>query len=93
MKPVFGEGIFILEGAEWAHSRAMLRPNFVRSQVADLEVFERHVGKLIARIPKNGETVDLSELFFMLTIDSGKLLQVDDMNGSMELRGDEVMIY
>ncbi|KAK6611430.1 cytochrome P450 [Botrytis cinerea] len=41
------------------------------SQVADLSVFERHIQKLIKRIPANGDTVDLSKLFFMLTIDSG----------------------
>ncbi|KAF7909470.1 uncharacterized protein EAF01_003188 [Botrytis porri] len=70
MMPIFGKGIFILDGTEWEHSRAMLRPNFVRSQVADLDVFERHIQKLIKRIPENGETVDLSKLFFMLTIDS-----------------------
>lgn len=71
MMPVFGKGIFLSDGMDWEHSRAMLRPNFVRSQVADLDVFEAHVGKLIARIPRDGETVDLSKLFFMLTIDSG----------------------
>ncbi|TGO39454.1 hypothetical protein BHYA_0053g00070 [Botrytis hyacinthi] len=70
MMPVFGKGIFALDGTEWEHSRAMLRPNFVRSQVADLDVFERHIQKLIKRIPENGNTVDLSKLFFMLTIDS-----------------------
>ncbi|THV45676.1 hypothetical protein BGAL_0462g00080 [Botrytis galanthina] len=70
MMPIFGKGIFILDGTEWEHSRAMLRPNFVRSQVADLDVFERHIQKLIKRIPENGNTVDLSKLFFMLTIDS-----------------------
>lgn len=72
MMPIFGKGIFILDGTEWEHSRAMLRPNFVRSQVADLDVFERHIQKLIKRIPENGNTVDLSKLFFMLTIDSGE---------------------
>lgn len=75
MRPIFGNGIFVVDGKEWEHSRAMLRPNFVRSQVADLEVFERHIGKLTKRIPKNGETVDLSTLFFMLTIDSGEFGQ------------------
>ncbi|KAF7872123.1 uncharacterized protein EAF02_009228 [Botrytis sinoallii] len=70
MMPIFGKGIFALDGTEWEHSRAMLRPNFVRSQVADLDIFERHIQKLIKRIPENGNTVDLSKLFFMLTIDS-----------------------
>ncbi|KAM0129843.1 hypothetical protein ACHAP3_007580 [Botrytis cinerea] len=70
MMPIFGKGVFALDGKDWEHSRAMLRPNFVRSQVADLSVFERHIQKLIKRIPANGDTVDLSKLFFMLTIDS-----------------------
>jgi cytochrome P450 len=47
----------------------MLRPNFVRSQVGDTVTFEKHISHLIAAIPKN-KTVDLSELFFRLTIDS-----------------------
>ncbi|TGO52108.1 hypothetical protein BOTNAR_0334g00030 [Botryotinia narcissicola] len=73
MMPIFGKGIFILDGTEWEHSRAMLRPNFVRSQITDLDVFERHIQKLIKRVPENGNTVDLSKLFFMLTIDSGEV--------------------
>lgn len=63
-------GIFTTDGAEWARSREMLRPNFVRSQVGDLATFETHIGHLIAAVPKDGSTVDLSELFFRLTMDS-----------------------
>lgn len=48
----------------------MLRPNFVRSQVGDLPTFENHVKHLVAAVPGDGSTVDLSELFFRLTIDS-----------------------
>ena len=48
----------------------MLRPNFVRSQVGDLATFQQHVDYLIQAIPRDGTTVDLSELFFKLTIDS-----------------------
>ncbi|PQE18082.1 cytochrome P450 alkane hydroxylase protein [Rutstroemia sp. NJR-2017a BVV2] len=70
LAPIFGKGIFTTDGKEWEHSRTMLRPNFTRSQVADLDVFESHIKKMIKRIPTNGETVDLSVLFFMLTIDS-----------------------
>lgn len=47
----------------------MLRPNFVRSQVGDVLTFEKHVSQLIATI-KESPTVDLSELFFRLTMDS-----------------------
>ena len=65
-----GRGIFTTDGAQWHHSREMLRPNFVRSQVGDLDTFETHVGHLVEAIPRDGSTVDLAELFFRLTIDS-----------------------
>ena len=71
MKPIFGHGIFTTDGKEWEESRALLRPNFTRSNVGDLDVHEEHISKMIARIPRDGETVDLQELFFMLTLDSG----------------------
>ena len=48
----------------------MLRPNFVRSQIGDLETFDRHVSHLIQAIPKDGSMVNLQDLFFRLTIDS-----------------------
>jgi cytochrome P450 len=68
--PLLGTGIFNSDGEAWAHSRAMIRPNFTRDQVADLEAFERHIQHLFAAIPRDGSTVDLQELFFRFTIDS-----------------------
>ena len=68
--PFLGAGIFSTNGQEWQHSREMLRPNFVRSQVRDLETFEVHVGHMIDSLPRDERTVNLSKLFFMLTIDS-----------------------
>lgn len=68
--PVFGHGIFDTDGAAWERSRAMIRPNFTRSQVADLDTFETHITHLIDTIPKDGATVDLQDLFFSLTMDS-----------------------
>jgi cytochrome P450 len=62
-------GIFTSDGSDWQHSREMLRPNFVRSQVGDVATFEKHVSHLISAIPPN-TTVDLSDFFFRLTIDS-----------------------
>ena len=71
MLPFLGSGIFSTDGAAWQHSREMLRPNFTKSQVADLTTFEIHVNQLIKNLPRNGSTVDLQELFFQLTMDSG----------------------
>ncbi|KAH8691445.1 cytochrome protein [Talaromyces proteolyticus] len=70
LAPLLGQGIFASDGEIWEHSRALVRPNFVRSQVADIKIYERHVAKLIANIPGNGQTVDLQDLFFRMTIDS-----------------------
>ena len=70
-KCVFRHGIFTTDGAQWQHSREMLRPNFVRNQVADLETFETHVQHLLKVIPRDGSTaIDLQASFFRLTIDS-----------------------
>ncbi|KAJ5740215.1 n-alkane-inducible cytochrome P450 [Penicillium malachiteum] len=68
--PLLGEGIFTSDGKVWEHSRALLRPNFVRNQIADIDVYEHHVSQLIKRIPRDGSTVDMQELFYMMTIDS-----------------------
>ena len=67
---LLGDGIFINNGAAWHHSREMLRPNFARAQVGDMDTYEAHVEHLIASIPRDGATVDLQILFFSLTMDS-----------------------
>ncbi|TGO52447.1 hypothetical protein BCON_0141g00190 [Botryotinia convoluta] len=68
--PLLGEGIFTTDGAQWEHSRALVRPNFNKSQVADLNIFEKHVQILFSQIPRNGATFDLQTLFFKLTLDT-----------------------
>ena len=68
--PLLGQGIFTSNGAAWQHSRDLLRPNFVRGQVGDLDTFESHVDQLISAIPADGSTFDLQSLFFQLTIDT-----------------------
>ncbi|KAF7198095.1 Cytochrome P450 52A12 [Pseudocercospora fuligena] len=74
MGEVLGEGIFVQDGKPWEHSRAMLRPNFVRDQISDLDMEERHVQNLFAALPpqQDGWTAftNLQELFFRLTMDA-----------------------
>jgi len=67
---MLGRGIFTTDGEAWAHSRAMIRPNFNRTQVADLDAFEKHIQTLFQILPRDGSTVDLQDLFFKFTIDS-----------------------
>lgn len=74
MGEYLGDGIFVQDGKKWEHSRAMLRPNFVRDQVSDLDMEERHVQNLmkILSVREDGWTsfTDIQTLFFRLTIDA-----------------------
>ena len=67
--PFLGKGNFTTDGKEWEFSRALVRPNFVKSQVSDLALFEKHVQQLLGRIPKDGATIDMQALFNLLTFD------------------------
>ncbi|GES57063.1 cytochrome P450 alkane hydroxylase [Aspergillus terreus] len=68
--PLLGKGIFTTDGAEWMKSRAMLRPNFDKPQLMNLEMFESLMQEMFELIPDNGDTVDLQKLFFCYTVDS-----------------------
>jgi len=72
--PLLGHGIFSSDGKDWEHARALLRPQFARDQVSDLDLEEEHVQNMmrVISVSKHGWTnvVDLKPLFFRLTIDS-----------------------
>lgn len=69
LKPLLGNGIFATDGQTWAHSRAVLRPQFTRAQLRDLSMLEKHVGRLIGLVPSNGEEIELQELMLRFTMD------------------------
>ncbi|KAJ5613234.1 n-alkane-inducible cytochrome P450 [Penicillium lagena] len=73
-RPLLGSGIFSTDGSKWEHSRGLLRPNFTRNQITDINVYETHVAALIKRIPCDGSTFDLQDLFFRMVIASLTLL-------------------
>lgn len=70
---LMGDGIFTLDGQGWAHSRALLRPQFSKERVSHLSSLERSSQQLMEivrrRVALKGE-VDIQELFFMLTMDT-----------------------
>ncbi|KAJ5266785.1 n-alkane-inducible cytochrome P450 [Penicillium angulare] len=73
MRPLLGEGIFASDGPVWEHSRALLRPNFVRAQVSDMNnVYEKHVSRLIRKIPVDGSTTidSATEFLFGKSVDT-----------------------
>ena len=64
--PLLGSGIFTTDGAEWEHSRNLVKPIFARARISDLSAFEVHVNRMIESIPKDGSTVDLQHFFKLL---------------------------
>lgn len=68
--PLLGQGIFTSDGAAWQHSRSLLRPNFISTQIRNFTMFESHIQHLLKVIPRDGSTIDLQDLFFRYTIDS-----------------------
>lgn len=69
-KDFLGRGVFTMDGVFWQHSRAMLRPQFEKSQVSAIDQFEPHVLKLLSCIPTDGSTIDLQDLFHKLSMDT-----------------------
>jgi cytochrome P450 len=65
---LIGGGIFTNEGHAWHQSRELLRPCFARTQIADLDMLEKHASTLIEKIPRDGSTIDLSKLFSQFTL-------------------------
>ncbi|KAK4164196.1 cytochrome P450 [Cladorrhinum sp. PSN259] len=69
--PALGQdSIFTTNGHKWHNARALIRPSFVRNQVADLQCFDRHITNLLNVIPADGETFDMQALLQDMTMDS-----------------------
>lgn len=73
--PMLGRGIFTTRGRDWKHSRALLRPQFARDVIADVDCEERHVRALMQWLSVDPESkwtgrIDLQPLFFNFTLDT-----------------------
>lgn len=62
-------------GKEWKHSRALIRPQFARGNVANLPMFEKHFQSLLKKLKVDNEgwtdQIDLQPLFQSFTLDTG----------------------
>ncbi|KAL2136397.1 hypothetical protein VTI74DRAFT_3831 [Chaetomium olivicolor] len=69
--PVLGpDSIFSSNGEAWHRARNLLKPSFVRDQVADLKCFGRHIDNMLAAIPEDGTTFDIQNILLDMTMDS-----------------------
>lgn len=81
-KDLFGLGVMTTRGQAWKHSRALIRPQFARDQIMNIDLLETHVQALIGRfnVLSDGwtEKVDLQPLFYNLTLDVSTEFLVGD---------------
>jgi cytochrome P450 len=83
-KDFLGDSIFTTDGEIWHISRQLIRPQFIKDRVSDLAIFEKHVQVLIELIPKDGQEVDISDLFFRYTLDAATDFLLGSSSGSLE---------
>ena len=50
--------IFTTDGESWHNSRQLIRPQFVKTRVSDLHIFEKHCCKMLSQIGGKGQEVD-----------------------------------
>lgn len=81
-----GHGIFNADGTYWEHSRALIRPNFVRKQVGNLKFMEHHVMTMVNQLPGNGSRVNIQEFFFRMVCIASSTIFVIPFLGSFEDR-------
>lgn len=67
--PFLGDSIFTTDGQLWQKSRALIRPMFSTARVRDIEIFSRWTDMLISKLPPSGQTVDICDLFYRMTLD------------------------
>jgi cytochrome P450 len=78
-----GNGIFTTDGQLWHNSRQLIRPQFVKDRLSDLEIFEEHVQVLMSKIGQ-GQEIDTLDLMFRYTLDAATHFLLGDSVGSLE---------
>lgn len=83
---MLGLGVFTQCGEPWRHSRSLLRPQFSREQIADMDLEERHATAFSVKL-KSGtdgwtDVVDLQPMFLKMTLD----LMTEFLYGHLPLR-------
>ena len=85
------DGIFGFDGGEWRSRRKLFRVHFADTRaVVDLDTVESHVQLLIQRIPADGGSVDIQQLFVALMTDVlGTLAGGESIHALSEERTDD----
>jgi len=92
-KDFLGDSIFVTDLDQWHASRQLIRPQFIKDRVSDLDVFEKHMQVLLKQILISGRTwdgktngpIDVSNLFFRYTLDAATHFLLGRSVGSLEV--------
>ncbi|KAH8675562.1 putative cytochrome 52A4 [Xylariales sp. PMI_506] len=84
-KEFLGDSIFTTDGDKWHASRQLIRPQFVKERISDLDCFELHLDTLFKTMANggplthpdqeveldagNGKVIEISDLLFRYTLD------------------------
>ncbi|KAF9701948.1 hypothetical protein EKO04_001112 [Ascochyta lentis] len=64
-----GNGIFTTDSTLWHNSRQLIRPQFVKDRLSDIDIFETHTQVLISKLA-GGQPVDTLDMMFRYTLDA-----------------------
>ncbi|KAL4752594.1 hypothetical protein BDW72DRAFT_211555 [Aspergillus terricola var. indicus] len=84
--PLMGSGIFTQDGAQWRHSRELLRPQFMTNRFTNFEQIRNAVDNLISSVPDDN-AVNLQPLFFRLTFETTLFLLLGQHLPSLKSEG------
>ncbi|KAF2088644.1 cytochrome P450 [Saccharata proteae CBS 121410] len=65
-----GDSIFTTDGDKWHTSRQLIRPQFIKDRLSDINVFEKHIQVLFKHLGGQGQTISIDDLFFRYTLDA-----------------------
>lgn len=68
-RPFLGDSIFTTDGQLWHQSRTLIRPMFTTDRLRDIEIFRNWSDVMLSKMPRSGQTVDICDLFYRMTLD------------------------
>ena len=83
-EPFLGDSIFGTDGELWHGSRQLIRPQFVKEKVRDLDIVENHVQSLLSHLDGSGRSVNISALFYRFTLDAATEYLLGRSCGSLD---------
>ncbi|RDW86292.1 uncharacterized protein DSM5745_02934 [Aspergillus mulundensis] len=68
--PFLGDSIFTTDGKQWQGIRNLIRPMFVKDRFSDLDIFGRKVQTMLRLYSPSGDSTDVMDLFYRMTLDA-----------------------